>query len=52
MFRGHWGWGHRHWHRPYRPYYGCGPMGCLWVLVMPALLMMWVMLAACTRLSW
>ncbi|HQJ51182.1 MAG TPA: hypothetical protein PKW05_05335 [Anaerolineae bacterium] len=54
-YGGYGGWGHRHWHhrcRPYRSYYGCWPCGCLWAMVMPALLAMWMMLGACTRLSW
>ena len=64
MFRGYWGWGHGHWHphgywHPYRrwyrgcrPYYGCFPFGCLWMILLPVLLTMWLLLAGCTRLAW
>ncbi len=39
----------RHYYRPS----GCGPWGCLWVLMLPlGLFTAWIFLTACSRMLW
>ena len=48
----HHGW-HRHfWGPHYRPY-GCGGLGCLWLLLMPLFFCVaWAFFGAVTRVMW
>ena len=42
-------WWRRHYYRPL----GCGPWGCLWLVILPVCLFTaWTLLAACTRMLW
>ena len=51
-WRHHHGWHHHFWRPWYRPV-GCGPLGCLWLLLLPLLFCVaWAFFGAFTRMIW
>lgn len=44
---------HRWWRRHYYRSWGCGPWGCLWLVILPiCLFTAWIFLTACSRMLW